>query len=192
MIGMRNASTVGTCQRRTDHTSDRTHNGIQNCLRIKALMHQRCERRRGGERVGVDYSEVRHGVDIGTNVSDLEPRIDRFSTLLVSVRPENRARQSASLTVVLRAEGCQSGRMGRSRKPLRRSASPWVQIPPLPPSDSGRPHGRSDHVFVKSATLREATANSECQPLARRARAGSCPRSPGSTDSRRIRCVDLP
>ncbi len=34
----------------------------------------------------------------------------------------------------LRAEGCQSGRMGRPRKPLWPFGSPWVRIPHPPPS----------------------------------------------------------
>ena len=37
--------------------------------------------------------------------------------------------------VASRAEGCQSGRMGQSRKLLRSSGPPWVRIPRLPPHE---------------------------------------------------------
>lgn len=136
VIRMSNTSSISTSKRRSDHPGHAAHDGVQNGLRIKALVYQRRERRRSSERVGFDHSEVRHGVDIGTAINDLEPKIDKFSTLRPNPRPipttGNRVRQCERLPLVLRAEGCQSGRMGRSRKPLRRSASPWVQIPPLP------------------------------------------------------------
>ena len=41
------------------------------------------------------------------------------------------ARELSPLT--LTTEGCQSGRMGQSRKLLRSSGPPWVRIPRLPP-----------------------------------------------------------
>ena len=45
--------------------------------------------------------------------------------------------------ITCRTEGCQSGRMGRSRTPLRSYGSPWVRIPLLPPGGffSCRPMG---------------------------------------------------
>ena len=76
------------------------------------------------------------------------------------------ARELSPLT--LTTEGCQSGRMGQSRKLLRSSGPPWVRIPRLPPV---RPRA--------SMEIHEKPAEQGT-------------REPGSMDARRrFRCVAL-
>ena len=50
--------------------------------------------------------------------------------------------RKADFSLTSQAEGCLSGRKGRSRKPLWRSASPRVQIPYLPPRETCSSPGR--------------------------------------------------
>src|SRR5262245_1110085 len=57
--------------------------------------------------------------------------------------------------------------MGRSRKPLRRFASPWVQIPPLPPKVevNGRSSDLSGPGFFVSIPVDAVPCSEYCEPV---------------------------
>ena len=68
--------------------------------------------------------------------------VEEYLVNLVAPRRRNRPARTTvgcgTSPVASRTEGCQSGRMGQSRKLLRSSGPPWVRIPRLPP-----PRGRA-------------------------------------------------
>ena len=78
-----------------------------------------------------------------------DPRLNHTTEIVAGVRAEECgalltaffAGQAVTRHITSRPEGCESGRIGWSRKPLWRK-SPWVQIP-LPPPRTSRSEAES-------------------------------------------------